>query len=212
MRALLLALAALLLGGCVTMRKAETPDEAAWAARRAAFAPLDAYRLSGRISIAAGRDGWSGTLSWEQSGEALDFRFTGPFGIGGLRIWGGADGLDVRTHKGEQFRVTDPERDFNERLGWSLPIRAMRYWLLGVPAPDDAFDARVDGQGRAVELDQRSWRVTYDEYMRVESHELPKRFVIERDAVKIKVVVDRWTLAGGAPPEVHGGGLDDLDL
>jgi outer membrane lipoprotein LolB len=194
------------------MRDKGSADETAWTARQMALGPLDRYTLDGRISLAAGRDGWSGTLAWVQAGEALDFQFKGPFGIGGLRIHGDAESLEVRTHKGESFTVTDPERDFTARLGWSIPIRAMRYWLLGVPAPDATFDSRVDAQGRAQELQQHGWTVTYDEYMSVAGQSLPKRFVIERDTVKIKVVVDRWTLTGpGTGPDLDDAG-DDFDL
>jgi outer membrane lipoprotein LolB len=203
MRALAsLALAAILLGGCATLRRAEAPDPAAWAARRAALAPVSDYRLEGRISIAAGREGVSGSLDWTQRGAALDARFAGPFGLGGLRIWGDAENLELRTRKGEQVSIVDPERDLEARLGWSIPIRAMRYWLLGVPAPDTSFVAEVDGRGRARVLEQADWRVSYDEYQRAASHELPRRFVIERVGVRIKVLVDRWHFALPVEPAV----------
>ncbi|MND08235.1 hypothetical protein D3C83_307210 [compost metagenome] len=45
--------------------------------------------------------------------------------------------------------------------------------------------------------------MTYAEYQRVGAHELPRRLEIERDAVRIKVVAERWTFAAaGAGPEV----------
>lgn len=207
-----LALGALLaLGGCTTMVSDRSAGgDAAWGERQGALAPLDEWELEGRVAIAAGRDGYSGSLSWVQDGAALDFRFKGPFGLGGLRIWGGADELTVKTHKGETFTVTDPERDFGSRLGWSLPIRSMRYWMAGIPAPDAAFEAKVDRHGRPLRLEQQGWVVTYDEYQTVGALELPKRLEIERDTVKIKVVAERWTMKGGAGPSVDDddGGMD----
>lgn len=199
------------LGGCASMRDAGQADQAAWAARRAALEPLDQYQLDGRISLAAGREGWSGTLAWVQAGATLDFQFKGPFGIGGLSIRGDAEALEVRTHKGERFTVTDPERDFTARLGWSIPIQAMRYWLLGVPAPDGVAEVTVDARGRASRLVQHGWTVDYEEYLAAGGETLPKRFVITRGEVKIKVLVDRWRLPGpGQGPDLDDG--DDLDL
>lgn len=199
-----LALGALLAtGGCTTMSEDRTTgDQAAWTARQGALAALDEWTLEGRVAITADRDGWSGSLSWVQDGAALDFQFKGPFGLGGLRIWGGADALTVKTHKGETFTVTDPERDFGQRLGWSLPIRSMRFWMAGIPAPGAPFESAVDARGRPVRLEQQGWTVTYAEYQKVGALELPKRLEIERDAVRIKVVAERWTMAGGAGPAV----------
>jgi outer membrane lipoprotein LolB len=199
-----LALGAVLaLGGCSTMGidKVEG-DQQAWGERQGTLAPLDEWQLEGRVAIDAGRDGYSGSLSWDQDGEALDFRFKGPFGMGGLRIWGGADALTVKTHKGETFTVTDPERDFGARLGWSLPIRSMRYWMAGIPAPGAEFAAEVDGRGRPLRLAQQGWTVTYAEYQTVGALELPRRLEMVRDDVKIKVIAERWTFKGGAGPAV----------
>lgn len=210
-----LALVALLtLGGCTTMMQDRTgAGQAAWGERQGALAPLDQWTLDGRVAINAGRDGYSGSLSWVQDGAALDFQFKGPFGFGGLRIWGGAESLTVKTHKGETFVVTDPERDFGERLGWSLPIRSMRYWMAGIPAPDSAFEAEVDRDGRPLLLQQQGWTVTYDEYQTVGALELPKRLTMERDTVRIKVVAERWQMkdASGAGPAVDDLG-SEFDL
>lgn len=198
-------------GGCTTMvTDRSTGDDAAWAERQGALAPLDEWQLEGRVAITAGRDGYSGSLSWLQDGAALDFQFKGPFGIGGLRIWGGADELTVKTHKGETFTVTDPERDFDARLGWSLPVHSMRYWMAGIPAPGAPFEATVDRHGRPQRLLQQGWIVTYDDYQKVGALELPKRLEIERASVKIKVVAERWTMKGGAGPALDDddGGMD----
>jgi outer membrane lipoprotein LolB len=205
---------ALALGGCTTMTRPTTiPDEAAWSARRAELGALARWQLEGKVAIAAGPDSWSGSLTWEQEGERLEFRFSGPFGIGGLRIWGGPGALQVRTHKGETFTIVDPERDLEERLGWSVPVLSMRYWMVGVPAPGAAAEARVDGAGRASELVQQGWTVRYAEYQEVGALELPRRFTIERDRVRIKVAADRWTLAaGGAPSAAPDAFGDELDL
>ena len=185
--------------GCSTMTTTHAPgDPAAWDARRAALTPQSVWQLEGRVAIAAGDEGWSGTLAWVQSGAALDFRFKGPLGVGGLHIHGDAAALTVTTSKGETFTVVDPERDLDERLGWSVPFGSMRYWMVGIPDPASAFEADYDTAGRPREIRQQGWTVRYDEYRRdspqaVDSVDLPRRLTIERDDVRIKVVAERWT-------------------
>jgi hypothetical protein len=64
--------------------------EPQWLERRDALRAIEDWRLEGRLSLKAGRDGYNGTLSWEQAGGEIDFRFRGPFGFGGFRIHGAA--------------------------------------------------------------------------------------------------------------------------
>ena len=57
--------------------------DADWLERRDELRAIDDWRVEGRLSLQAGRDGYNGTLSWEQVGNEVDFRFRGPFGFGG---------------------------------------------------------------------------------------------------------------------------------
>lgn len=183
-------------GGCTTLTTREPGDPVAWEARRVALVAFDAWQLDGRVAIAAGDEGYSGSLAWVQSGATLDFRFQGPLGFGGLHIHGSADLLTVTTSKGETFTVTDPERDLEAKLGWSLPLNGMRYWMVGIPDPAAAFSADYDGAGRPREIRQSGWVVRYDAFHDAASlaaAALPRRFTVERDAVRIKVVAERWT-------------------
>ncbi len=169
-------------------------DEHAWEVRRAGLLQLQSWHVDGRVAIAAGEDGWSGSLSWEQDKDHVDFRFNGPFGIGGLRITGNGRELLVKTSRGDSFLTTDPEEDFQERLGWSIPIRSMRYWMAGIPDPGAGYQKTIDGEGRLVELEQEGWQVDYKSYGRVGSLQLPTRLTIRRPAVRIKLAIDQWTV------------------
>jgi outer membrane lipoprotein LolB len=199
LRRVALAVALAGLAGCATMGGVHAPgDPVAWAARRTALTPLQAWQLDGRVAIAAGDEGYSGTLAWVQDGATLDFRFQGPLGFGGLRIHGDAVALTVTTSKGETFTVTDPEQDFEDRLGWSLPVHSMRYWMTGIPDPASPFEADYDAAGRPREIRQKGWTVRYDEFERdappaTGGVVLPHRLTIERDDVRIKVVAGRWS-------------------
>ena len=138
----------LAVGGCVSSkdRIGESID-ANWLTRRDQLRALDDWRMEGRIALNVGRKGYNGTVSWEQDGESLDFRFRGPFGFGGFRIHGGSDRLRVKTTRGDEFWVTDPVEEMAERFGFSLPVYSMRYWLLGVSDPSLEADEVVNHDG-----------------------------------------------------------------
>lgn len=182
--------------GCTTLAPKPVPgDPVAWAARRVALATLDSWQLDGRVAIAAAEDGGSGSLLWVQTGSSFDFRFKGPLGVGGQHIRGDAAQITVTTSKGETFTVADPERELDARIGWSVPFASMRFWMVGVPDPAEAFDADFDAAGRPREIRQLGWTVRYDAFhAEALPAALPRRFSVERDAVRIKVVAERWTL------------------
>ena len=50
-----------------------------------------------------------------------------------------------------------------EQLGFAPPLDALRYWLLGLPAPGDAQESRSPG-GQLLSLTQQGWLVEYQEY------------------------------------------------
>jgi outer membrane lipoprotein LolB len=170
--------------------------DANWLTRRDQLRALDDWRMEGRIALNVGRKGYTGTVSWEQDGEALDFRFRGPFGFGGFRIHGGSDRLRVKTTRGDEFWVTDPEEEMAERFGFSLPVYSMRYWILGVSDPALEADEAVNHEGFLEALEQSGWDVTFDRYETHHGEILPGRLVMEKDNIRIRVVTDGWEPGG----------------
>jgi outer membrane lipoprotein LolB len=183
-------------GGCVSPRdRIGESVEANWLERRDYLRQLDDWRMEGRLALRAGRDGYNGTLSWEQVDDDLDFRFRGPFGFGGFRIHGDLDRLRIKTTRGDEILLTDPETEMTERFGWSLPVYSMRFWILGVSDPGAGADETVDDAGMLIELMQNGWQVRYDGYTDNGGTLLPRKIVMESGDVRIRVVADRWDLA-----------------
>lgn len=165
-----------------------------WLEHRDTMRQLDDWRMEGRLALKTGSDGYNGTVSWEQLEDDLDFRFRGPFGIGGFRIHGGPEQLRVKTTSGTEFYLKDPEVEMVERFGWSVPVYSMRFWMLGVSDPATEADEIVDEDGLLTELEQNGWQVRYDGYRVQEELVLPRKIVMEKDEVRIRVVTDRWRI------------------
>src|SRR6056297_1552561 len=195
---MILALAALG-AGCVTPPERAPMTGVDWLERREMLQEIEEFRMEGRLSLNTGRRGYSGTVSWEQNDDIVDFRFRGPFGFGGFRIHGDPEQLRVKTTAGDEFLLTDPEKEMNDRFGWSLPVHSMRYWILGVSDPGLPAAEVPDEAGLLESVEQAGWAVYYDSYGEAEGLVLPRRLDMERGDVRIRVMTDRWEIPGAAP-------------
>ena len=106
---------ALLAGGCATTPpQVQTED---WPERRAALQALDDWNLDGRVAVAAGDDGFSGGLNWEQRGEKAEITLRGP--MGGAAILIRVDGAQtvVTDERGVTYDGEEARRFIEQNLG-----------------------------------------------------------------------------------------------
>ncbi|MBA3564318.1 MAG: outer membrane lipoprotein LolB [Gammaproteobacteria bacterium] len=193
-----LLILALALTGCLQpQQRAEEFSAASWPARREALQSLDHWSLQSRIALSTDEEGWSGTLTWRQDENYVDARFSGPLGVGGFRIEGVPERLELETSEGEHFVFTDPEAELAAELGWRVPLASMRYWMLGVADPQSGdAEETLDEHGRLEELEQRDWTVRYTSYRSFDGDTLPRKLVMENDDLRIRLAVDDWELGG----------------
>ncbi len=200
-RTIIVLVSVALLGGCVAGRdKMGESVDANWLERRDELRAIEDWKVEGRLGLQAGRDGYNGTLSWEQFGEEVDFRFRGPFGFGGFRIHGDMERLRLKTTTGEELLLDDPEADMQARFGWSIPVYSMRFWMVGVSDPGEPASEIVDNGGLLTALEQHGWSITYDGYREHEGLLLPRKVVMERADVRIRMVADKWELFADDEP------------
>jgi outer membrane lipoprotein LolB len=183
------------LGGCALIGTAPvgSPSEKAWSARRAELSRLDRWLLQARV--ASGHVGWSGNMRWRQEAGNFEIRVSGPLGAGAFQARGTAERVEIRTAK-ETVVTEDPETLLQEKAGWGMPLRQLRYWAVGVPYPATPAVVRYDAAGRLQSLEQDGWRLEYTEYGVFQRYELPRRFTLDSGDMHFRVVVDDWSEVG----------------
>jgi outer membrane lipoprotein LolB len=172
------------------------PDPGRWEAHQQSISAIHTWDASGRVAADLGGETASGSVDWSQSFDMVDFRFRGPFGVGGFQIQGDDDRLRVRTSRGDDFILEDPVEDMRMQLGWVLPVRAMRYWILGIPAPtsdgEGPLTMAFTTEGELVALDQDGWRIDLSDYQDRAGHHLPGKVNMAGDGVELRFVIDSW--------------------
>ncbi|HUP90670.1 MAG TPA: lipoprotein insertase outer membrane protein LolB [Solimonas sp.] len=190
------ALALTMLEGCALLMKNENEQQIAegnWETHRTQVEKIGHFTLQARVS-SGGMFGIKGDLRWLQKPDgSFDLRVSGPFGIGAVGIAGTDEQVEVRTRKGT-FETSDPEGWIQEKMGWTLPVRGLRRWVLGLPTARSEAHLELDIDGQVAVLEQEGWRLDYTEYADHNGVMLPRKFELANKEVKIKVLIDRWDL------------------
>ncbi len=209
MRIWLLLLLSAVLTACATAPPLPPVSDPAraWAERQVRLDALADWYLEGRIGIRHADDAWQGGLTWKQQDGSYRLQVDGPFGQRQFSLAGGADGVELITSDDKRYRSSDAQSLLYAQTGVDMPVDALRYWVLGVPAPQGPPPSvrTLDDRGRLSRLVQAGWEVRFRAYTQVDGLELPEKLFVRHGEVELRLVVDRWRLLSGAgTPAVSG--------
>lgn len=172
--------------------------EAAWSARQATLREVRAWDISGRISVSGPDGSWNARIRWSQRDDTYDIDFLSLFGQQVARLEGSGEDVVLQLPDQEPQRAATAGELLAASFGWSAPVDALRYWILGMPRPHTPALTRLDEHGRLSRLEQEGWSVEYPQYTGVSADpgDLPRRLMLEGAPVSIRLVVDSWDLGG----------------
>jgi outer membrane lipoprotein LolB len=176
---------------CTSLPTAPATD---WPSAKSARQALSHWEMSGRAAVATESQGWSANVTWNQAEEISELSLQGAFGVGGVHVRSDGQSVEIDTSKGEKISDQDAAAALERVIGVALPISSLRYWLLGVPAPGSDAEEELDTQGRLAALKQNGWSMAYDNYEYQSGSWLPGRVRLESGPVRVKVVVDHWSM------------------
>lgn len=195
MRRLLALCLALSVVACTSAPPRVADPEAAWQQRRDKLSAVTGWTITGRIALRTEENAWHATLHWVQRESAYRIRLMAPLGQGTLQITGDDSRVTLRTSENEVYRAVDPESLLSDTLGWSVPVKGLRFWLTGL---DDPYgpppEHRLDVAGRLEHLNQSGWAIDYERYEGDEPLALPTKLQLRNEGLAMRVVVNRWEL------------------
>jgi outer membrane lipoprotein LolB len=156
------------------------------------------------MAIAANGEGGSGSFAWAQDGGTTRLDLRGPLGAGAVRLVVTPESLSLADGDGAVLDAEAARADLRARLGTDLPWSHLRYWMLGLPAPDEPATVRDASSAPWRVIEQSGWRLSYDAFTDVRGLSLPQRFSAERPSVRVRVVVDRWMPGVDGPEAARG--------
>ena len=182
---------AVLVAGCATAPVSTPP-----AGRAVDPQTLTQWTARGRIALSAQGEGGSGSFVWQQRSERTELAVRGPLGAGGLNIVTDGDTLQLEDGSGQALDGDAARVVLERRLGARLPLSELRYWMLGVPAPDAVAPAQL-ATGPVAGFTQAGWVVTYEAFKAAGDWALPARLTATTGDARVRIVVDDWQLPSG---------------
>jgi outer membrane lipoprotein LolB len=163
-------------------------------AREQALAHADHWVLQGRLGVSDGKQGGSGSFSWTQDGDHYEFVMRGPAISGAnFRLSGGPDGAVLEGVKGGSLQGPDAETLMRKALGWDVPLRDLRAWVLGLRADSGPAELSFGTDRLPAQLQQDGWTVEYPEWDEGRQPPLPKKVFAANSPYKVRLSIDSWS-------------------
>lgn len=149
---------------------------------------LRQWSLSGRVALSAGNDSWTASVEWWRFDDEENIRIAGPLGQGAVFIHIADDYVDVDRGQGA-VRYFDRSDEFvTEQLGFYVPLRSLRYWVVGLVDPEMSSEEIING------FEQGAWRVLYRQMQNTEYGSLPYKMDVSSQDVRLKLIIDQWNV------------------
>lgn len=176
----------LLLSSCATAPKEQDLSYSREAALH--LYQLQQWSFSGRLALTGKEDSWSANIVWEHDYHNEKIKLSGPLGQGATVIRLTDEFVSIDRGDGRAQSSAQPEAFINQQLGLSVPVQSLRYWVVGLPEPVQAFTLVGNG------FEQSGWLVEYKQMNSVEKQRMPYRVTVMNDRVKLKLIIDQWVL------------------
>jgi outer membrane lipoprotein LolB len=165
-----------------------------WSIRAAKLQLLEDWQASGKISLRNEQRSESANMTWSQQSQNTKLNLSGPMGFSATTI--STDGSKLEIIQGNNTRhydISSPDAIVRE-TGWNLPLKALHYWLKGVPAPElDVQQADIN-LGMLNRLVQAGWTIIYQDFGQFGQYQLPTKIQLEGADTRIRVIIREWTV------------------
>ena len=179
------------ISGCATSPKLSLPSGDGQAAQSRLY-DLPYWKAEGRLGVKASEGAWNANLFWEHEKAQDRVRISGPFNQGGVSIILQDDLIYINEGNGVTELAHDPRASLKRRLGFEVPVESLRYWMLGLPAPDDAAILAAAGGSASRGFVQQGWTMSFERFEPFAGGEVPKKISLTGNRVKLKLIIDSW--------------------
>ena len=181
-----------LLSGCASRPVTQLPELTDWQVRQEVLGAVSDWEFSGRIAVSAGEEGFNGKLRWAQKDDNFQATVSGPLGIGTVRIEGDGESAVLTDKEGVRTELQNVEQELLYRYGWTIPVKSLRYWALGIPDPMSDAQTELNEDHQLARLEQGDWVLSISSYKVNGGQSMPNRLSVSKFETRVRIVIDKW--------------------
>ena len=181
-----------LLSGCASRPVTQLPELTDWQVRQEVLGAVSDWEFSGRIAVSAGEEGFNGKLRWAQKDDNFQATVSGPLGIGTVRIEGDGESAVLTDKEGVRTELQNVEQELLYRYGWTIPVKSLRYWALGIPDPMSDAQTELNEDHQLARLEQGDWVLSISSYKANGGQSMPNRLSVSKFETRVRIVIDKW--------------------
>jgi len=185
----------LLLAACAPVRTRGTAAQiSAQTARERQLGTQAQWGLQAHFAVSDGRDGGSGTLVWQQNGDAYSLSLRAPITGKTARLEGGPNGAVLTGLRDGPIRGEDAQALLADQFGWHMPVAQLTWWVRGLRAPDSQADMSYGENGLPAVLEQDGWKVEYRDWYADRDPPLPRKVYASKPPYSVRVLIETWQM------------------
>ena len=146
------------------------------------------FDVAGRIAARYGSEAFTGNVNWRHARGGDEMLISTPLGQGIARIVREGDAVQLTTADGKEYRAPDAESLTERVLGFRLPLEGLADWIQGRASPDMPVKVEKSSDGRLRTLEQRGWKVEYQEY----DGQRPSRMRLTYQGIELRLAITQW--------------------
>jgi len=149
---------------------------------------IEYWGLSGRVSVIDKKEAASATLQWRHENKRDSIKLSGLFGLGRTEISLAEKSVEIKSAGKLKKYLGNVDDVVALELGISIPVSALKYWVLGVPDPKERYKEMAGG------FVQRDWRVRYLQMQNKKGYLMPRKMRVELGEAKLKIIINQWDI------------------
>ena len=190
---LIILVSLLLLSGCAG--KQQLIPQINWQQQQSRIKNIEQWTVTGRIGVKTPEQGFTANLNWQHREDKQKLRIYGSFGQTHAQIIQSESEATLEIPDEKIYRSDDIESLIIDVLGYPLPIEHLKYWILGLPYPDDNSGLIFDEQGYLKTINYQQWKISYSKYRtfpNMDNLHLPGKMLITDNRVTLKLSLRVW--------------------
>ncbi|MFK8026811.1 MAG: lipoprotein insertase outer membrane protein LolB [Gammaproteobacteria bacterium] len=134
-------------------------------------------------------------VEWTQQAEHYQIKLRDFIGRTIAIIDGSPSGVVAKTSKGQRYQGEDADALIEELFAINIPVSGMRYWLQGIPVPNERIDQlTLKDHGLASRISQQGWEISYPYYLPNDPYKMPSQVILEFENIRLSAKITQWTL------------------